>query len=107
MLLLPKSNFLSSHLFFVQVVSGGEHKTKKVVLRGQRIHPSIERAVNFVKESFEQLCLRDQVILGNKESWTKVLALIPDDDLRAEIDTRIAKEKTGVDRYISRFQKFC
>jgi len=84
---------------YLQVVSGGEHKTKKVVLRGQRIHPSIDRAVAIIKESFEKLCLRDQDILGCKEAWTKVLALIPDEDVRADIDAKISKEKTGVERW--------
>jgi predicted Rossmann fold nucleotide-binding protein DprA/Smf involved in DNA uptake len=51
-----------------QVVSGGEHKTKKVVLKGDRVHPSVERAVKIIKESFQKLCLEDQDILG-KLSW--------------------------------------
>ena len=57
---------------YLQVVSGGEHKTKKVLLRGQNVHPSIKRASEIIKHDFEKLCLVDQDILGNKESWTKV-----------------------------------
>jgi hypothetical protein len=45
-------------------VSGGEHKTKKVVLKGDKVHPSVERAVKIIKESFQKLCLEDQDILG-------------------------------------------
>jgi hypothetical protein len=48
-------------------VSGGEHKTKKVVLKGDKVHPSVERAVKIIKESFQKLCLEDQDILGKKE----------------------------------------
>jgi len=84
---------------YLQVVTGGEHKTKKVVLRGNHVHPSIKRAVEIIKGSFEQLCLKDQDILGSKEEWTKVLALIPDDDIKADIDSRLAKEKNGVERW--------
>lgn len=84
---------------YLQVVSGGEHKTKKVVLRGDRVHPSIERAVNIIKGDFEKLCLIDQDILGSKEVWTKVTALIPDDDLKAEVEGKMAKEKNSVDRW--------
>ena len=35
---------------------------------------------------------------GNKERWTKVLALIPDDDLRQEIEKSMEHCKSGVDR---------
>jgi hypothetical protein len=58
-------------------VSGGEHKTKKVLLKGDRVHPSVERAVKIIKESFQKLCLEDQDILGKEnlrkrglEKWT-------------------------------------
>lgn len=84
---------------YLQLVSGGEHKTKKVLLKGDRVHPSVERAVRIIKDSFQKLCLEDQDILGNKERWTKVLALIPDDDLRQEIDSCMDSCKSGVDRW--------
>merc|ERR1712059_94591 len=38
-------------------------------------------------------------ILGSKEVWTKVTALIPDDDLKAEVEGKMAKEKNSVDRW--------
>ena len=83
----------------LQVVSGGEHKTKKVLLRSDRVHPSITRAVEIIKKDWEQLCLRDQDILGNAKQWTKVLALIGDDDLRGDLEGRMEKEKDGVARW--------
>jgi DNA primase small subunit len=82
---------------YLQVVSGSQ--TKKVILRGDRVHPSIERAVNIIKGDFEKLCLIDQDTLGNKEVWTKVTNLIPDEDLRSEVETKMAKEKNSVDRW--------
>ena len=81
------------------MVSGGEHKTKKVLLRSDRVHPSITRAVEFIKKDWEQLCLRDQDILGNAKQWSKVLALIGDDDLRVDLEGRMEKEKDGVARW--------
>jgi len=84
---------------YLQLVSGGDRKTKKVNIGGFRVHPSIERAANIVKESFEKLCLIDQDILGNKDQWTKVLALIPDEDLRAECAEAVEKGKNSVDRW--------
>ena len=58
---------------YLQLVQGGEHKTKKIQLKGGfSPHPSVSRAYSIVKEDFEKLCLIDQDILGNKEAWTKV-----------------------------------
>ena len=81
------------------MVSGGEHKTKKVLLRNDRVHPSITRAVEIIKKDWEQLCLRDQDILGSPKQWNKVLALIGDDDLRSDLEGKMEKEKNGVARW--------
>ena len=83
---------------YLQIVSGGEHKTKKVMVKGS-VHPSVNRAYTIIKGYFEQLCLIDQDILGNKESWTKVLSLIPDDDLRADCNQICESGKDGIDRW--------
>jgi hypothetical protein len=67
-------------------VSGGEHKTKKVVLKGDKVHPSVERAVKIIKESFQKLCLEDQDILGKstvKESIQKLF--LEDQDILGKI----------------------
>ena len=63
------------------------------------MHPSVQRAVSIIKEYFEQLCLVDQDILGNKESWTKVLSLVPDDELRADFTKICETGKNGIDRW--------
>jgi DNA primase small subunit len=84
---------------YLQVVSGGEHKTKKVLLRNDRVHPSITRAVDIIKKDFEQLCLKDQDILGSPAQWTKVLALIGDDDLRTDLAVQMEKKKNSVERW--------
>jgi len=84
---------------YLQVVSGGEHKTKKVLLRNDRVHPSVTRAVNIIKKDFEKLCLIDQDILGNPTQWNKVLALIGDEDLRADLASKMEKKKNSVERW--------
>ena len=83
---------------YLQVVSGGEHKTKKVMIKGS-VHPSVARARDIITDYFENLCLIDQDILGSKESWTKVLALIPDDNLRADCEKICETGKNGIDRW--------
>jgi len=85
---------------YLQIVSGGERKTKKVNIPGNiKVHPSLDRAVKIIKESFEKLCLIDQDILGNKERWNKVLALIPDEDLRADCAASMEKAKNSIERW--------
>jgi len=83
---------------YLQVVSGGEHKTKKVQLRGS-VHPSIKRAIEIIKKDFEQLCLIDQDIFGSKDEWTKVLALITEDDLRKDCEKLMETGKDSVERW--------
>ena len=48
---------------YLQVVSGGEHKTKKVMIKGS-VHPSVSRARDIITAYSENLCLTDQNILG-------------------------------------------
>ncbi len=57
---------------YLQVLTGGDSKAKKVYLRGQ-IHPAISKSLDIIKEKFERICLRDQEILGDPQKWTKVL----------------------------------
>jgi hypothetical protein len=42
--------------------------------------------------------IKIKITAGNKDRWSKVLALIPDDDLRQEIETSMEHLKSGVDR---------
>ena len=83
---------------YLQLVSGGEHKTKKVILKGS-VHPSVERAKIIIEQYFPQLCLIDQDILGNKDNWSKVLALVNDDDLKADFTKICETGKNSEDRW--------
>jgi hypothetical protein len=83
---------------YLQVITGGESKTKKVTLR-TTMHPSISKSLDIIKGSFERLCLKDQDILGDAERWNKVLALVPDDDLREQLAENMPKSKNSVERW--------
>jgi len=54
-------------------------------LRGNQIHPSIEKAVAIIEKAFPKLCLEDQDILGDRSRWEKVLALIPSEEIRGDL----------------------
>jgi len=55
---------------YLQVLTGGDSKSKKVNLRGQ-VHPAIASSITIIKEKFEKICLRDQDILGDPQKWNK------------------------------------
>ncbi|XP_053413569.1 DNA primase small subunit isoform X2 [Nycticebus coucang] len=61
---------------YLSLVKGGQDVKKKVHL-SEKIHPFV-RSVNIIKKYFEKYALVDQDILENKESWDKVLALVPE-----------------------------
>ena len=44
---------------YLQILSGGEGKAKKITLRNPA-HPSIEKALEIVRKHFRRLCLEDQ-----------------------------------------------
>jgi len=84
---------------YLQLVTGGDSVIRKVNLKGEiGIHPSVERAVNFIKKSFQKLCLEDQDILGNGK-WSKVLDLIGDTDLKDDLEAAMQKGANGIQRW--------
>jgi len=84
---------------YLQLVTGGDQKSRKVNLKGEvGIHPSVERAVDFIKQYFTKLCLEDQDILGVGK-WNKVLDLISDTDLREDLEKTMNKNNTSVARW--------
>ncbi|KAJ6658089.1 hypothetical protein lerEdw1_001565 [Lerista edwardsae] len=74
------SSLRSAAVEYLSVVKGGEDTIKKVTLL-DNIHPFISESVEVVKKYFEKYALVDQDILGSKESYEKVLALVPENIL--------------------------
>nr|XP_033795632.1 DNA primase small subunit [Geotrypetes seraphini] len=62
---------------YLSLIKGGEETIKKVQLPDP-IHPFVRKSLKIVEEYFEEYALRGQDILGSKEIWDKVLALLPD-----------------------------
>jgi len=84
---------------YMQLVSGGDSITKKVNLKGEMgLHPSVDRAVNIIKKSFQKLCLEDQDILGNGR-WEKVLELISDSDLKDDLSKSMQSANNSIQRW--------
>ncbi|XP_030892247.1 DNA primase small subunit [Leptonychotes weddellii] len=62
---------------YLSLVKGGQDVKKKVHL-SEKIHPFVSKSINIIKKYFEEYALVDQDILENKESWDKILALVPE-----------------------------
>lgn len=77
---------------YLSLVKGSEETVKKVVL-SDPIHPFIRESLVVVERYFTRYALQEQDILGHKESWNKVLALVPE-DVRKELlqDFQIEKK---------------
>ncbi|XP_059499359.1 DNA primase small subunit [Stegostoma tigrinum] len=71
---------------YLSVVKGGTDTIKKVHLNSP-IHPSIQESITVIDRYFEDYALNKQDLFGCKETWQKVLALVPDDILSLELTT--------------------
>ncbi|XP_050418949.1 DNA primase small subunit [Patella vulgata] len=70
---------------YLSLVRGGENQTKKVSL-DETLHPSIRRALNIIEGYFDKYSVKKQDFLNSPEQWDKVLALIPIEDVRKQIN---------------------
>ncbi|KAM9760733.1 DNA primase small subunit isoform 1-T1 [Dama dama] len=94
---------------YLSLVKGGQDVKKKVHL-SEKIHPFVRKSVNIIKKYFEQYALVDQDILENKESWDKILALVPE-TMRDELQQGFQRHSNSLQRWenlkntINKFQK--
>ena len=86
---------------YLQVLTGGDSKAKKVHLKAEGIHPSIGQAIKIIEMKFQELCLEGQDILGTPERYKKVLAIIADDSVRNKLESDFSsgKYKTSSERW--------
>jgi len=84
---------------YLQVLTGGDAKAKKINLSSNGVHPSIGYALKIIKEEFKELCIKGQDILGNQELWQKVLVLIPEEKIRTKLHSDFATLKDSEERW--------
>ena len=84
---------------YLQILTGGDAKSKKVHLKSDGIHPSIQKALKIITPKFESLCLEGQDILADPERWQKVLVLIGDVSLRNQLQDTFPKKKNSKERW--------
>ncbi|XP_022093945.1 DNA primase small subunit-like isoform X1 [Acanthaster planci] len=83
---------------YLSLVKGGENQVKKVNLP-EHLHPSVEYARQIINHYFEDYAFQKQGLLSDKASWDKILAIVPDSNLRKLLSDHMEKAKTAVDRW--------
>ncbi|XP_046859250.1 DNA primase small subunit-like [Xenia sp. Carnegie-2017] len=83
---------------YLSVIKGGENQLKKVNLP-IKLHPSLWRASTILESDFKTLLLEKQDILSDKETWKKVLALIPDENVKKNLNLSWEKSQTSKERW--------
>ncbi|KAI2566454.1 DNA primase subunit 1 [Homo sapiens] len=82
---------------YLSLVKGGQDVKKKVHL-SEKIHPFIRKSINIIKKYFEEYALVNQDILENKESWDKILALVPE-TIHDELQQSFQKSHNSLQRW--------
>lgn len=74
---------------YLSLVEGNENAARKVKLR-EPLHPSLDRAYRVLEPMFEAMILSDkgQGILCAEKQYVKLLAMVPDEDIRATMMRR-------------------
>lgn len=82
---------------YLSLVKGGQDVKKKVHLN-EKIHPFVRKSINIIKKYFEEYALVGQNILENKESWDKILALVPE-TMHDELQQSFQKHQNSLQRW--------
>lgn len=64
----------------------------------KKIHPFVRKSINIIKKYFEEYALVDQDILENKESWDKILALVPE-AIHEDLQKNFQKSHSSLQRW--------
>ncbi|KAI8325284.1 prim-pol domain-containing protein [Martensiomyces pterosporus] len=77
---------------YLTMIRGGAEQGKKVSLtQRSTLHPHVTRSLEIIEDYFEDVLLTEQEILLTRERWTKVLAALPDEELRSTLDAQWSK----------------
>lgn len=73
-----------------------------ILLNGESTVHFCRRALNFIEPLFDEVCIKDQDILGTDDRIRKFTALIPDDEFRNSVGTAMLSLRSSKERW----QKF-
>lgn len=70
---------------YLELLKGGKEMARKVTTFGQTLHPHLARSLIPCATHFANTMLNKMGILDSEEEWSKVLAVIPDENIRKEL----------------------
>ncbi|KAF9103627.1 hypothetical protein BGX27_010496 [Mortierella sp. AM989] len=73
-----------SIISYLEVIKGGANQGKKVKLPNT-LHPSLKRSYAILKKHFGNIVFSSQDILTTPKNWEKILAIIPDEAIKAQV----------------------
>ncbi|OXU28092.1 hypothetical protein TSAR_013891 [Trichomalopsis sarcophagae] len=82
---------------YLQLVTGGEYKKKKVEINNA-IHHSVQRALKIIEPLFVKICVIEQNMLGTQERIDKFLGIM-DEALRTDVQHLLDKYQTSASRW--------
>lgn len=85
---------------YLNLFSSVQNSVSRVSLSGDRMHHSVKRAYQIVDSHFEDICLNDQNIFATEKGQKKLLELIPDENLRKDIEANIKATETNDSKVI-------
>ncbi|OQR68065.1 DNA primase small subunit-like [Tropilaelaps mercedesae] len=81
---------------YLDVLTETNPKRPKIVLK---MHPSLERAVDIMREYMDDMVVHKQKWADSTEWWAKILKMCLDTDLRDTLEKRVLAEKDGAVRW--------
>ncbi|KND00533.1 DNA primase subunit PRI1 [Spizellomyces punctatus DAOM BR117] len=84
---------------FLEVIKGGENAGRKTNLP-KSLHPSLRRAYEVLVPHFRKTVVEGMQVLSVRDHWTKLLALVPDEDVRKRLDQQWStRERSNESRW--------
>ncbi|XP_026329757.1 DNA primase small subunit [Hyposmocoma kahamanoa] len=86
---------------YLCLIMGGDNQNKKVNLGSENLHSSIKRALKVIDKYFKEL-LQDQEFISTPERLKNFLKLIPDEQLRSQVEKALQKmPEASTERWVT------
>lgn len=84
---------------YLNLIKGGNMRSKKVQLIGDKLHHSVQRALRILKPYFEEVCLQDQEILGTEERVDSFLQILGSSFDQKDLRENMLDVETSIKRW--------
>lgn len=71
----------------------------------EKMHHSVKRAYRIIEPMFEEICLVDQNLFGTTAGRKKIIELIPDEKIRADLEAKLNAIEEGESKAVWEYTK--